>query len=104
MIYAILNETRNKVENIAESYMALDANWIQVPTGAPVSIGDTYDGNMFYDTEGNIRLTPELKATQTRIAELEAENVLKTAQIQALSDRNDFLEDCIAEMAGMVYA
>ena len=25
------------------------------------------------------------------------------AQIQALSDRNDFVEDCIAEMAAVVY-
>ena len=29
---------------------------------------------------------------------------LMKAQIKALSDRNDFLEDCFAEMAGVVYA
>lgn len=29
---------------------------------------------------------------------------LLKAQIQALSDRNEFLEDCVAEMAGIVYA
>lgn len=29
---------------------------------------------------------------------------LQSAQIQALSDRNEFLEDCIAEMAGELYA
>lgn len=38
-----------------------------------------------------------------RITELESENKLLTAQIQALSDRNDFMEDCIAEMAMVVY-
>lgn len=104
MIYAILNEIHDTVENVAESYMALDTNWIQVPTNAPVSIGDTYDGRMFYSPEGELRVAPEVEATQTRVKELEEENVLKTAQIQALSDRNDFLEDCIAEMAGLVYA
>lgn len=47
-------------------------------------IGDRYD-----DTLTNEELTEENK-------------ILK-AQVGALSDRNDFLEDCIAEMAGMVY-
>lgn len=37
-------------------------------------------------------------------AELEAENVLLKAQVQAISDRNEFVEDCIAEMATVVYA
>lgn len=34
----------------------------------------------------------------------EKEHTLLKAQIQALSDRNDFVEDCMAEMAGIVYA
>jgi hypothetical protein len=29
---------------------------------------------------------------------------LLSAQIEALSDRNEFIEDCIAEMAEQVYA
>lgn len=37
-------------------------------------------------------------------AELEAENKMLRAQIQAATDRQDFIEDCIAEMAGVVYA
>lgn len=39
-----------------------------------------------------------------RISKLESEKKLLTAQVQALSDRNDFMEDCIAEMATIVYA
>ena len=39
-----------------------------------------------------------------RIAQLETEKKLLTAQVQALSDRNEFMEDCIAEMAALVYA
>ena len=37
-------------------------------------------------------------------AELEEENKRLKEQMQALSDQNDFLESCIAEMAGVVYA
>ena len=35
---------------------------------------------------------------------LKNENFMLKAQIQAMSDRNDFIEDCIAEMAMQVYA
>lgn len=34
---------------------------------------------------------------------LQAENKLLKAQLQAQSDRSDFIEDCIAEMAIQVY-
>ena len=48
---------------------------------------------------------PEVNPTDTeRILQLEREKKLLTAQVQALSDRNDFMEDCIAEMATIVYA
>lgn len=48
---------------------------------------------------------PEVKLTDAeRISKLESEKKLLTAQVQALSDRNDFMEDCIAEMATIVYA
>ena len=35
--------------------------------------------------------------------ELQAENELLRAQVKALSDREEFIEDCIAEMAMQVY-
>lgn len=37
-------------------------------------------------------------------AELEAENKMLRAQLQVATDRQDFIEDCIAEMAMVVYA
>ena len=50
-------------------------------------------------------MPPEVKPTDAeRISQLESEKKLLTAQLQALSDRNDFVEDCIAEMATIVYA
>ena len=38
-----------------------------------------------------------------RISLLEKENAQLKAQVQAATDRTEFLEDCIAEMAGQVY-
>ena len=40
---------------------------------------------------------------EAKIALLTTENVTLTAQISALSNQNDFLEDCIAEMAAEIY-
>ena len=39
-----------------------------------------------------------------KVAALEAENKLMRAQMSAQSDQLDFYEDCIAEMAAVVYA
>ncbi len=39
----------------------------------------------------------------TPIEELQAENKLLKAQVQAQTERNDFMEDCIAEIATQVY-
>lgn len=48
----------------------------------------------------------ELKNTNTPLSPLEQlqqENKLLKAQLKAQTDRSDFIEDCIAEMAGVVY-
>lgn len=37
------------------------------------------------------------------IEDLKKENKLLKAQIQAQTERSDFIEDCIAEMAGVIY-
>lgn len=42
--------------------------------------------------------------TDERITNLETENAMLKAQITAQSDQMDFYEDCIAEMASIVYA
>ena len=39
----------------------------------------------------------------TTIDDLKQENKLLKAQLKAQTDRSDFIEDCIAEMAGVVY-
>lgn len=67
--------------------------------GYPVSIGDEYHDGKFW------RNGEELLDEQGQLNErLTSENKSLKAQIKAISDRNDFIEDCIAEMATVVYA
>ena len=66
-----------------------------------VQIGDTYENGAFYH-EG-ARVMSRLEQTEAEHAAYAEKLKLQEAQIQALSDRNDFMEDCVAEMAGVVY-
>ena len=47
---------------------------------------------------------PEIKPAPKSNAELEAENATLRQQVSALADQQSFYEDCIAEMAEVVYA
>ena len=47
---------------------------------------------------------PPPPTTEERCAELEAENKTLKAQVSAQSEQMDFYEECIAEMASVVYA
>lgn len=49
-------------------------------------------------------LLMEAKANEKSKAEIVAENALLKAQRAAATERSDFIEDCIAEMAMRVYA
>lgn len=68
------------------------ADFGAVPAYDGASIGAAYD-------------PPEPPPTvDDQIVALEAENKLLRAQMSAQSDQLDFYEDCIAEMAAVVYA
>ena len=74
-----------------------------VPCGdLPVAVGDTWDGQDFY--RGGEKLDSPLAVAQAEAQSLKEDIPMLKAQIQAISDRNDFVEDCIAEMATVVYA
>lgn len=68
---------------------------------------DTYDG--ISDFSGysltNEDGTPAeyTEPEQNALDRLAAENKLLKAQVQAQTERSDFLEDCLAEMAAQVY-
>lgn len=56
----------------------------------------------FLQLGGTISSTPS-DYQKEAIKTLESENTLLKTQLQATSDRSDFIEDCIAEMAAEVY-
>ena len=128
IVYAKVDES-NRVTSINSSAFLADVTgWSEIDSG----YGDKYhhaQGNYFrqpiMDDRGIYRyklvngkpvertqeemdadyVPPEVKPTDAeRISQLESEKKLLTAQVQALSDRNDFMEDCVAEMAAIVYA
>lgn len=67
-----------------------------------VGIGDTYDGANFY--HNGEKIMTQLEAAQAEAEKLKEENTMLTAQVSALSDQMDFYEECIVEMAEVVYA
>ena len=123
-----VDESGRVVAINSSAFLPDTTGWVQIDSG----YGDRYhhaQGNYFdkplYDDHGICRyklvngrpvertqedmdadyVPPEVKPTDAeRISQLESEKKLLTAQVQALSDRNDFMEDCIAEMATIVYA
>ena len=77
-----------------------DARFIQPEP--PEGWGYDADTGTFYDlTQG-----PPVKqpTDQERIEALEAENNLLKAQVTALADNQEFLEDCLIEVGQVVYA
>lgn len=128
--YAVLVRTdeQNRITEINSSAFVADANgWTKIDEGW----GDKFhhaQGNYLpkplMDERGVYRYKLEegqaVERTQEEMdadyaakpapavpktnAELEAENALLKAQVQAVADRNEFVEDCIAEMAAVVYA
>lgn len=49
-------------------------------------------------------ITESEQAAQDRIAQLELDNATLSARLQASINSNAMLEDCLVEMAGVVYA
>lgn len=102
MNYALIEN--GVVTNLIWLYSANAADFpAAVPCGdLPVAIGDTYDGKAFY--RGGEKLVSPLAAAQAEAQTLKEDLPMLKAQLKAISDRNDFIEDCIAEMAAVVYA
>lgn len=91
MNYCIVND-----ENIIENIIVADEEF-----ALAIGAKEGYDGAAI----GDIYSPPAPPPTiDERVTTLESENDLLKQQLKAASDQNDFLEDCIAEMAGIVYA
>ena len=66
---------------------------------------ETYTEYVRYTAEELAAIAAALAkpTAEQRAAALEKENVRLKAQVQALSDRGEFMEDCLAEMAAVEY-
>lgn len=89
MNYCIVN-----ADGIIENIIVCDNDDIAAEFNAmPI-----YDGA----TIGGVYAPPP--TTEERLASLEKENKLLNEKVSAQADQQDFYEDCIAEMAAVVYA
>lgn len=106
-------------------------SWNGAPPAGYALVPDTLDTSVFFDFMGFVTLEldgstvtamtgnqealdaykaslPEPveppPTTEERVAALEAENKLLKEQVSAQADQAEFYEDCIAEMATVVYA
>lgn len=86
-------DSKGVISNILcfDSYEAAESFNV-VPSYKGAKIGDVYDETKV--------IPPEPKPTLELLAQ---ENKLLKAQLKAQTERSDFIEDCIAEMATQVY-
>lgn len=91
MNYCIVND-----ENIIENIIVADEEF-----ASSIGAKEGYDGAAIGDTYSPPAPPPTI---DERVTTLETDNNLLKQQLKAASDQNEFLEDCIAEMAEIVYA
>lgn len=91
MNYCIVND-----ENIIENIIVADETFAESIGAKP-----SYDGAVIGEAYNPPAPPPTV---DERVTTLESDNNLLKQQLKAASDQNEFLEDCIAEMAEIVYA
>ena len=125
-VYIVIDGKNRIVSVDSSAFLSDTTGWVQIDEGT----GDRYhhaQGNYFPKTLYDERFIPrytyvpdgdpkwrertpeEMDADYVppepvkTVDDLAAENELLRAQVQAFSDRGEFIEDCIAEMAMQVY-
>lgn len=91
MRYCIIND-----ENIIENIIVADEEF-----ASAIGAKESYDGAAISEAYNPPDPPPTI---DERVVTLETDNNLLKQQLKAASDQNEFLEDCIAEMAEIVYA
>lgn len=96
------------ITNTGETHMTEKPNFIRkhengcfVLTDEATAEGVAYNGTPYIFAEGNA--VHEFDAADL-VKETEEENKTLKAQVSAQSEQMDFYEECIAEMATVVYA
>lgn len=92
MNYCIVN-----ADGIIENIIVCESDEVAAQFGAVAS----YDGATIGESYNP---PPPPPTTEERVAALESENKTLKAQVSAQSEQMDFYEECIAEMATVVYA
>ena len=95
MEYCIVNS-----ENIIENIIVCADD----TTAAEVGAVPSYDGASIRTAYDPPPAPEPAPTTEDRVAALESENKTMKAQVFAQSEQMDFYEECIAEMASVVYA
>ena len=125
----VLCDSESRVLRLEGEYSLPDdlTGWVLIDEGEPcdrLNLAQShyldkplYDGAIprykLVDGKAVERTAEEIEADKAKLpkpvipktnAELEQENKLLKAQLNAATERSDFIEDCIAEMAMQVYA
>ena len=98
-MYVVLNEAGRVLVSSMDSLLP-GAVEMAVPEGFDaLAQGDwrAENGALVYDP------LPEPEPGVDPVEALQAENALLRAQVQALAERGEFVEDCMAELAMLVY-
>ena len=100
MMMHVKTEADGRICAVSGRYMGPGDQLIEWIEGIPLDDHRDYkvvDGVLVHEP------LPVPEYVPDQVGELRAENTLLRAQVQALSDRGEFMEDCIAEMATKVY-
>lgn len=98
--YQLCTEVNHGTEDtpdIQQSFSAVTLGWSEA--NEKIAKAEAYNGE--YTIEDDGKPEPVIPPTNDELA---AENKLLKQQVSALTDQQSFYEDCIAEMATVVYA
>lgn len=104
--YQLMTEVNHGTEeepNIVQTFNACEirCNDSNFEANYALAKAEAYNGEVTVEEVADEEPEP---TPEERISALEEENSMLRAQISAQSDQMDFYEDCIAEMAMVVYA
>lgn len=98
------NQTTSGRLPVPDGWVAVP-EWMEIPKTFPFVEIKAEDGVVVNMTAGTAPdPEPEPPTTDERVEKLESENKLLREQVSAQADQAEFYEECIAEMAAIVYA
>lgn len=96
-LYTEVNHGTEDEPNIEQVFSAVTLGWSA--DNENIAKSESYNGEYTIEDDGEPE--PVIPPTNDKLA---AENKLLKQQVSALTEQQSFYEDCIAEMASVVYA